>query len=165
MTATDVTGFDAIFSAGFFATFSRFCGARLTKLHINTGEAAKKIQWRASSGDSAPKLQISVPCRGRTCLEFLENDLKRFSLCSCRSSSVIFFFDFKIWEIWKIQSGPGSVRFGYGLRVERLELFRWFLYKKGFSVFQYIFKGIPASVPGKRFQRFRFRFRFREKRF
>ena len=41
MTATDVTGFDAIFSIGFFATFSRFCGARLTKLHINTGEKAK----------------------------------------------------------------------------------------------------------------------------
>ena len=27
----------------------------------------QKIQWRASSGDGAPKLQISVPCRGRTC--------------------------------------------------------------------------------------------------
>ena len=39
MTATDVTGFDAIL---FFATFSRFYGARLTKLHINTGEKAKK---------------------------------------------------------------------------------------------------------------------------
>ena len=68
MTATDVTGFDAIFSTGFFATFSRCRGARLTKLHINTGEKMqKKIQWRASSGDGAPKLQISVPCRGRTC--------------------------------------------------------------------------------------------------
>ena len=42
MTATDVTGFDAIFSTGFFATFSRFQGARLTKLHKNTGEKAKK---------------------------------------------------------------------------------------------------------------------------
>ena len=41
MTATDVTGFDAIFSTGFFATFSRFWGARLTKLHIHTGEKAK----------------------------------------------------------------------------------------------------------------------------
>ena len=42
MTATDVTGFDAIFSTGFFATFS--------KLHINTGEKAKNpvesLQWR-----------------------------------------------------------------------------------------------------------------------
>ena len=50
MTATDVTGFDAIFSTGFFAIFSRFSGARLTKLHINTGETAKNpvesLQWR-----------------------------------------------------------------------------------------------------------------------
>ena len=30
-------------------------------------EKKQKIQWRASSGDGAPKLQISVPCRGRTC--------------------------------------------------------------------------------------------------
>ena len=65
MTATDVTGFDAIFSTGFFATFSRFSGALLTKMHINL-EKEQKIQWRASSGDGAPKLQISVPCRGRT---------------------------------------------------------------------------------------------------
>ena len=44
MTATDVTGFDAIFSTGFFATFSRFWGpeTRLTKLHINTGRRSKK---------------------------------------------------------------------------------------------------------------------------
>ena len=34
-------------------------------------EKKQKIQWRASSGDGAPKLQISVPCRGRTCPEFL----------------------------------------------------------------------------------------------
>ena len=44
MTATDVTGFDAIFSTGFFATFSR------DKLDINTGEKAKSplesLQWR-----------------------------------------------------------------------------------------------------------------------
>ena len=51
MTATDVTGFDAIFSTGFFATFSRFLwGSRLTKLHINTGEKAtnpvESLQWR-----------------------------------------------------------------------------------------------------------------------
>ena len=67
MTATDVTGFDAIFSTGFFATFSRFQGACLTKLHINTGEKAKNavesLQWRRR-----PEIfQISVPCRGRTC--------------------------------------------------------------------------------------------------
>ena len=42
MTATDMTGLDAIFSTGIFATFSRFCGARLTKLHMNTAEKAKK---------------------------------------------------------------------------------------------------------------------------
>ena len=30
-------------------------------------EKKQKIQWRVSSGDGAPKLQISVPCRGRTC--------------------------------------------------------------------------------------------------
>ena len=60
MTATDVTGLDAIFSTGFFATFSRFWGARLTKLHINTGEKAK-IQWRASSGDGRPEIADFCP--------------------------------------------------------------------------------------------------------
>ena len=64
MTATDVTGFDAIFSTGFFATFSRFWGARLTKLHREPGEKAKNPVETAP-----PKLQISVPCRGRTCPE------------------------------------------------------------------------------------------------
>ena len=34
-------------------------------------EKKQKIQWRASSGDGAPKLQISVPCRGRTCPDTL----------------------------------------------------------------------------------------------
>ena len=32
-------------------------------------EKKLKIQWRASNEDGAPKLQISVPCRGRTCPE------------------------------------------------------------------------------------------------
>ena len=32
-------------------------------------EKKQKIQWRAPSGDGALKLQISVPCRGRTCPE------------------------------------------------------------------------------------------------
>ena len=41
VTATDVTGFDAIFSTGFFATFSRFCGARLAKLHKKKWKKAK----------------------------------------------------------------------------------------------------------------------------
>ena len=35
--------------------------------HTENLEKKQKIQWRASSGDGAPKLQISVPCRGRTC--------------------------------------------------------------------------------------------------
>ena len=35
-------------------------------LQILKLEKKQKIQWRASSGDGAPKLQISVPCRGRT---------------------------------------------------------------------------------------------------
>ena len=90
MTATDVTGFDAIFSTGFFATFSRFWGARLTKLHRRTWRKKQKIQWRASSGDGAPKLQISVPCRGRTCPENL--------LCPpSRRFFVDFFLEFA-WE-------------------------------------------------------------------
>ena len=35
-------------------------------------EKRKKIHWRKfkeSSGETSPKLQISVPCRGRTCPE------------------------------------------------------------------------------------------------
>ena len=50
MTATDVTGFYAIFSTGFFATSSRFSGALLTKLQTKPGERAKNpvesLQWR-----------------------------------------------------------------------------------------------------------------------
>ena len=67
MTATDVTGFDAIFSTGFFATFSRFWG--LVLLNCTFTLEKTKNQWRASSGDGPPKLQISVPYRGRTCPE------------------------------------------------------------------------------------------------
>ena len=85
---------DAIFSTGFFATVSRFYGARLTRLHINTGEKAK-IQWRASSGDGAPKLQISVPCRGRTCP-------------ACPDSLKIFNLTRKIQSCWKFQSLPSE---------------------------------------------------------
>ena len=62
-----MTGFDAIFSTGFFATFSPdFRGLVLLNC-TQILEKRQKIQWRASSGDGAPKLQISVPCRGRTC--------------------------------------------------------------------------------------------------
>ena len=50
MRATDVTGFDAIFSTRIFRYFLQILGARLTKLHINTGEKAKNpvesLQWR-----------------------------------------------------------------------------------------------------------------------
>ena len=68
MTATDVTGFDAISSTGFFATSPDFRGLVLLNC-TQTLEKKQKIQWRASSGDGVPKLQISVPCRGRTCPE------------------------------------------------------------------------------------------------
>ena len=37
----------------------------------------ESLQWRASSGDGAPKLQISVPCRGRTCPDFFAHLRKR----------------------------------------------------------------------------------------
>ena len=40
-------------------------------------EKKQKIQWRASSGDGAPKLQISVPCRGRTCPE-IASEMENF---------------------------------------------------------------------------------------
>ena len=69
------------------------------------------------------------------------------------------------------QRGPGSVRFGYGLKMERFQRFRFSVpavpQKKGFSVFQYSLTGkegsgsgfgswktvpavpVPRSVPGK----------------
>ena len=68
MTATDVTGFDAIFSTGFSLLSPDFRGLVLLNYTENL-EKKQKIQWRASSGDGTPKLQISVPCRGRTCPE------------------------------------------------------------------------------------------------
>ena len=43
-------------------------------------EKKQNIQWRASSGDGAPKLQISVPCRGRTCPE-TQNSKKKKNKC------------------------------------------------------------------------------------
>ena len=50
-------------------------------------EKKQKIQWRASSGDGAPKLQISVACRGRTCPD---SNQKHFSnivfICYAASS-------------------------------------------------------------------------------
>ena len=56
MTATDVTGFDAIFSTGIIRYFLQVLG-ELTKLRINTREKAKK-----SSGE--PPME-SVPRNGR----------------------------------------------------------------------------------------------------
>ena len=41
MTATDVTGFDAIFSAAFFATFSRLKGLVLLNYTENLGKKQK----------------------------------------------------------------------------------------------------------------------------
>ena len=72
-------------------------------------EKKQKIQWRASSGDGAPKLQISVPCRGRTCPEnrsdFLGvrfqiaalEDLNLLKLGSLNSSCPFFLSDNSIW--------------------------------------------------------------------
>ena len=53
--------------------------------------------------------------------------------------------------IW--QGGPGSVRFGYGLGMERFKRFRFSvpavpLQKKGFSVFQYNLTGKDGSSSG-----------------
>ena len=46
----------------------------------------------------------------------------------------------------KSQGGPGSVRFGYSLGVERFERFRFSTVKEE--------RTVPVSVPGKRFRRF-----------
>ena len=54
--------------------FSTFGGDVLTNLHSKPGEKGKHSTGehnKKSSGDGAPKLQISVPCRGRTCAETL----------------------------------------------------------------------------------------------
>ena len=68
-------------------------------------EKEQKIQWGASSGDGAPKLQISVPCRGRTCSFSLNSRVtisrgKIAEGCKCWSSTwaspilVTFFFPY-----------------------------------------------------------------------
>ena len=53
----------------------------------------------------------------------------------------------------EMHGGPGSVRFGYGLGVERFERFRFsvpvrFLCKKGLSVLQFSFTGKDGSGSG-----------------
>ena len=67
MTARDVRpGNRAIFSI--FGAISL-----LNYTVVNLEKREKNVHWRKkfkiSSGDGAPKLQISVPCRGRTCTE------------------------------------------------------------------------------------------------
>ena len=57
------------------AIFSIFWGDSLTKLHSKPGETEKKStrdHSKKSSGDGAPKLQISVPCRGRKYLTYFD---------------------------------------------------------------------------------------------
>ena len=56
MTATDVTGFDAIFSTGLLSPDFR----GLVLLNCTEILEKKQNQWRASSGNGAPKLQISA---------------------------------------------------------------------------------------------------------
>ena len=89
MTATDVTGFEKIFSTGFFATFSRFWGARLTKLHREPGEKAKNpvesLQWRRR-----PEIADFCPL---SCLE----DRNLLKLRSLDSSCPFFLSDNSIW--------------------------------------------------------------------
>ena len=53
--------------------FSTFWGDFLTKLHSKHGEKGIKSTGensKKSSADGTPKLQISVPCRGRTCPDY-----------------------------------------------------------------------------------------------
>ena len=52
-----------------FSLLSPDFGGLVLQNYTENLEKKQKIQWRASSGDGAPKLQISVPCRGRTCPE------------------------------------------------------------------------------------------------
>ena len=67
MTATDVTEFDANFSTGFSLLSPDFRGSSCQIAHKMLEKKQKNPVESASSGDGAPKLQISVPCRGRTC--------------------------------------------------------------------------------------------------
>ena len=71
MTTTDVIGFYAFFlSARKSGNFLHILGANSLLSYTVNLEKKEKIHWRKfkkSSGDIAPKLQISVPCRGRTC--------------------------------------------------------------------------------------------------
>ena len=82
MRARDVTGLYAFFSARHWAIFSTFWVVFLLAHTENPGEIGntplEKIQ--KSSGEGTPKLQISVPSRGRTCpdTQTKENGYKHF---------------------------------------------------------------------------------------
>ena len=72
MTVRDVTGFYAFFSAWEIGQFSPYFGADFPLYYTENLEEKRKITGensKKSSGDDDPKLQISVPCRGRTCPE------------------------------------------------------------------------------------------------
>ena len=69
MTATDVTGFYAFFLQPEIGQFSpRYWAISLPNHTVNLEKREKNPleEISKSSGDGAPKLQISVPCRGRT---------------------------------------------------------------------------------------------------
>ena len=54
--------------------FSTFLGYFLTNCTVHLEKRETNKTWRKykkSSGDGAPKLQISVPCRGRTCPDYV----------------------------------------------------------------------------------------------
>ena len=65
------------------------------------------------------------------------------------------------WHCFFYQGGPGSVRFGYGLGMERFAWFRFSRFRRFLEggcvcVFPYSLaeRTVPVSVPGKRFRRF-----------
>ena len=70
MTARDMTGFCASFSARKSGHFLHIWGEFLTEVHSAPGKKGTNIhcrEFKKSNGDGAPKLQISLPCRGQTC--------------------------------------------------------------------------------------------------
>ena len=90
--ATFMTGFCGFFCARISRNFHHIPGRfpnkiptdNLEKKESSTGENSRK-----SSGDSAPKLQISVPCRGQTRPDRslvrpgLAELLREFPSCNC----------------------------------------------------------------------------------
>ena len=84
VTARDVTGFYALFSARKSGDFLHVLGCFSYQIAHKILEKQGKIHWRKfkkSSGDGAPKLQISVPYRGQTCPEKIcTNFLERIFL-------------------------------------------------------------------------------------